>query len=48
MQIKQNSEQQFIEEETNRGKSALSEQLRKKATIAQRITAYLNSANTEV
>lgn len=48
MQTNQNSKSLFIEEETNRGEYSLSDQLQRKATIAKRITAFLNSSNTEV
>ena len=47
MQIS-NSDQLITKKETNREEYHLSDQLQRKATIAKRITAFLNSSNTEV
>jgi hypothetical protein len=42
MQTNKNSEQLFIEEESNRSESFINEQLQRKVAVKQRITTYLN------
>ena len=42
MQTNQNSKQLFVEEEINKVKYPLNDQLQRKATILQRINVFLN------